>query len=173
MNAHEFTFVLDHTTNDDEIDALYEAGCDDATPVQEEARTLLHFHREAASLAEALVSALRDVERTGLHVAAVDTEDLVTVKDIAARTERSYESVRLLANGQRGPGGFPPPMSSGGWTFYSWAQVAAWFTRHFPGTGHEQSTEYDRVIAAADHLVRARAILAGDDAGARLAQLIA
>jgi len=78
------------------------------------------------------------------------------------------ESVRLLATGGRGPGGFPPPMSASGWALYSWAQVSEWFTRHY-GRSDEVSG-YDRVVADAEHLVRARAIL-GRSAG-DLAELV-
>jgi hypothetical protein len=176
MTSHEFTFVIDHPVSDDDLDALFDAGCDDATPEQNDSRALLHFDREAPSLAEALVSALADVERAGLQVGAVRSDDLVSCREIASRTGRTYESVRLLANGQRGPGGFPLPLSDGSWVLYSWAQVGPWFARHYPGTEIDReylNTEYDRVIAAADHLLRARAILAGDDARAQLARLVA
>lgn len=50
-----------------------------------------------------------------------------------------------------------------------------WFARHFPGTNADQellNTEHDRIIAAADHLVRARALLAGDDLAAGLRALV-
>lgn len=118
MNTHEFTFVVDHRLSDDELDILFDS-IDDVTPEREQSRTLLGFDRAADSLAVALVSALRDVEAEGLTVSSVRSEDLVTLKEIAARTGRTYESVRLLSLGRRGPGGFPGPMSSDGWTLFS------------------------------------------------------
>lgn len=173
MNRYEFTFVVDHEFADEELDALVEAGCDDATPEVGLGRSLLHFHREAGSLPEALVSALHDVSRAVAGVVAVQSDDLVTVRDIAERAGRSYESVRLLAAGKRGPGGFPTPMSSSGWQFYSWAQVGAWLTRHYPDdVVNDLPTEYDRLIAAADHLVRAR-VIAGDAGLRALVPLVA
>ena len=42
-------------------DALYEAGCDDATPCSEGPTVYLHFHREAESLGDAIGSAIKDV----------------------------------------------------------------------------------------------------------------
>jgi hypothetical protein len=164
MDRFEFTFVLDHALSDDEADALYEAGGDDSTPeINERANnTLLHFDREASSLGEALVSALHTVEAAGLRAVAVQADDLVTLKDVAARTDRTYEGVRLLSTGQRGPGGFPPPMATSGWALYSWAQVAAWFEATFGADAPALPSHYDRVIAAADHLVRARALLPGE-----------
>lgn len=176
MTTHEFTFVLDRRADDEEIDALFDAGCDDATPEREDGRTFLHFDRDADTLAEALVSALQDVERAGMRGVSVRSDDLVSLREIAGRTGRTYESVRLLAGGLRGPGGFPPPMSDDNWALYSWAQVGPWFARHYPNTavdrGH-MNTEYDRIIAAADHLVRARALLAGDVAAEQLVKLVA
>ncbi len=104
------------------------------------------------------------------------SEDLVTLKEIAARTRRTYESVRLLAAGRRGPGGFPGPMSAQGWTLYSWTQVSQWLTRHYPSTVQDRdllTLEHDRIIAAADHLVRARALMRGNDLEGDLAALLA
>lgn len=173
--TYEFTFVVDHPLSEDELDALFDRA-DDVTPEQGAHRTLLGFDREAGSLAAGLVSALGDVEAAGLTVGSVRSEDLVTLREIDARTGRSYEGVRMLAAGRRGPGGFPGPLESAGWTLYSWSQVPPWFTRHYPaaGLGQESETfEHDRLIAAVDHLVRARALMRGDDLAAGLAALIA
>jgi len=175
MSTHEFTLVVDHRLTDEEIDVLFDSGLDDVTPEREHDRTLLGFDRDGESLATALVSALRDVEAAGLLVGSVRSEDLVTLKEIAARTGRSYESVRLLASGRRGPGGFPAPMSADGWTLYSWSQVREWMARHYPSTVQDSemlTLEHDRLIAAADHLVRARALMRGDDLMADLARLL-
>lgn len=166
MEDYEFTLVIDQRLTDDEIDALFDAGADDQTPERSQARTLLHFDRATDTLPHALVSALVDVERAGLTVSAIRTDDLVTPREIAARTRRSYEGVRLLAAGKRGPGGFPAPLQSEGWTLYSWSQVRDWFAHHPPGSARDAedpSLEFDRVIAAADHLVRARALMRGVD----------
>lgn len=156
--THEFTFVLDRDPTDDEVDALFAAGCDDASP--ETARggvSLLHFDREAPSLYAAMTSALHDTREAGFTVTAVQSEDLVSLRDIAVRTGRTYESVRLLATGQRGPGGFPPPYRCGDWSLYSWTQVLQWLGRHFRTTAGDNT--YDRMIAAADLMVRAQRTL--------------
>lgn len=170
MMLHEFVFIVDRDITDDEIDALFGGSCDDASPVTGNGRTELAFAREAEHLSAAIVSALHDVERIGLWVCGVESEDWISLKEIAERTERSHESVRLLAKGARGPGGFPAPLSpkSAGWTFYSWAQVADWFARHY-----DQHFEYDRVLVAADLLIRARALLRGDAEAAELAKIVA
>jgi len=75
------------------------------------------------------VTAAGQVESVGLKVVAVRSDDLVSLKDIAARVKRTYESARLLAAGARGSGGFPPPMSGSGWALYSWPRVVDWFDR--------------------------------------------
>ena len=55
-------------------DALYEAGCDDASPHSEGPTVYLDFHREAESLGDAIGSAVKDVARAGFSVARVEVE---------------------------------------------------------------------------------------------------
>jgi len=93
-------------------------------------------------------------------VTAIASDDPVSLRDIADRIGRTYESVRLLAAGKRGPGGFPAPLAGGQWALYSWTEVSAWLART---KGTDGLNAYDRELAAADHLLRARRILAGDD----------
>lgn len=172
MSVSEFTFVVDHVLSEGEVNALV-GGVDDVTVERERGRTLLAFGRQA-SLADALVSALREVERAGLDVGSVRNDDLVTLREIAARTGRTYESARLLASGERGRGGFPGPMSSNGWALYSWAQVRPWFAGQVRASTlnpEPRAVERDLLIAAADHLVRARALMRGHDWADRLAAL--
>ena len=68
---------------------------DDVTPEREQGRTLLGFDRQAPTLAEALVSALHDVEAAGLTVGSVRSEDLVTRKEIATRPVLTVEGPRV------------------------------------------------------------------------------
>lgn len=170
MTTHEFVFIVDRDITDEEVDTLFGGDCDDAMPETGNGRTQLAFAREAEHLSAAIVSALNDVERIGLRVSGIESEDWISLKEIAERTGRSHESVRLLAKGARGPGGFPAPLSSTAatWTFYSWAQVADWFARNY-----DQHFEYDRVLVAADLLIRARALLRGDPEAAELAKIVA
>ena len=55
-------------------------------------------------------------------------QDLVSVSDIARRTGRSRESVRLLVDGKRGPGGFPAPLGvvGEGTRVWPWSVVLEW-----------------------------------------------
>lgn len=56
-------------------------------------------------------------------------QDLVSITDIAERTGRTRESVRLLADGRRGPGGFPAPIGTvgDGIRVWPWTVVVDWF----------------------------------------------
>jgi hypothetical protein len=73
---HEFTFTLAgvEELTVEVADVLYEAGCDDCTPHSEGPVVFLDFHREAASLGQAIGSAVEDVERAGFAVKCVVVE---------------------------------------------------------------------------------------------------
>lgn len=55
-------------------------------------------------------------------------QDLVSVSDIARRVGRTRESVRLLVDGKRGPGRFPPPIGGVGDEIrvWPWSVVLEW-----------------------------------------------
>ena len=55
-------------------DALYSAGCDDATPGTCEGVLTVDFHRQAASLEEAIQTAIANVRTAGLEVARVEID---------------------------------------------------------------------------------------------------
>jgi hypothetical protein len=156
MSKHLFTAWLDRVPTEDEYDALHDAGLDDTTPETDQGRCLLNVHREAATLTEAIISVVEDAERAGFRVVALEDEDLVSLKTVAQRVGKTYEWVRQLASGQRGPGGFPVAMSGDGWTLVSWAAAADWFREHHGSD--VTSTERERTLAAADYLLRARAL---------------
>jgi hypothetical protein len=132
MSTYEFTLRLDREVTADEADALYGV-FRDGSIVTGPGETDIEFTREAPSLAEAIVSAIRDVESVGdLRVTGAGQEDLVSMLDIAHRTRRSREAVRLWAAGKRGPGGFPQPAweSPAGERFWQWSDVARWVREH-------------------------------------------
>lgn len=168
--TYEFTLVLDREPSDAELDKLVAAGLEDIG-VEGPSPALAHVAVDADTIAAAMLDALHQLESAGFAVIGVQSNDLVSLKDIAARLGRTYESVRKLAVGERGPGAFPAPMSTGQWALYSWTAVSDWLARHFPMNA-VGCTAYDREIAAADHLIRARCILAGDKNRAELAKLI-
>ena len=133
MTSYEFALKLNREVTDDEIDALFEAGLDDAGVETGPVATVAYFSREAPSLAEAIASAARDIDKVpGLRAVGVECDNMVTMLDIANRAGVSREAVRLWAAGQRGPGGFPKPVlvTTGGESLWDWEQVAPWIERH-------------------------------------------
>ena len=161
MTQFEFTVVLDRVPNDDEYDLFFEAGLDDTTPETRDGRCVLNVNRKAKSLNAAIESVVKDVKKAGFTAVGIEEEDLVSLRTIAQRMGRSYESVRLLASGKRGPGGFPAPLSGDGWALYSWVKVSEWFHAHY---GVEPNLSDDeRVLAATDYLLRARELVGSEE----------
>lgn len=128
MMTWNFQLRLNRAPTDDEVDALHEAGLDDAGIETGPEGGLVDVDREARTLVKAIVSAVEQLEQVpGLTVVGLTTDDSVTLRDIAQRIGRTYESVRLYAEGKRGPGGFPMPVvDAGSIRVYSWTTVAAW-----------------------------------------------
>lgn len=77
---------------------------------------------------DAILDCVKRCENLGLpQPIRVYTDDWVTIGEIAARADRSRETVRLWSLGRAGPGGFPPPLNPGSETlFYSWAEIVPW-----------------------------------------------
>jgi hypothetical protein len=76
MKTYEFDIVLKDAAalTDDHADALFAAGCDDGTPVSSNGQTWIHFDREAASLEEAIRSAVSQVQSVGFCVSRVELD---------------------------------------------------------------------------------------------------
>jgi len=134
--THTFQVVFaipDAESLEPHLDALHAAGCDDAafTGPAPDGTFTAEFDRERSSFVAAVASALDGIQSAipGVRLLRVLPDDLVTIAAIAARTGRTDESVRLLAQGRRGPGGFPP---AAGWInektqIWRWSDVARWF----------------------------------------------
>ena len=135
MSAFSFTLIVEgrDILADETVDALFEAGCDDALVGTSDGFQFLDFDREADSVGEAVMSAVADVESVdGLSVARVADAGLLSMADIAARTGRTRESVRLLVAGERGPGGFPPPATDPRSRYRLWraSEVEQWMRNY-------------------------------------------
>lgn len=131
--TYTFTLLLhgaDPLTKDN-MRALEKAGCTDALFGRRGTVSYADFDREADSFGEAVLSAIQDIERAvpGLKVTRVEPEELVSASQIAARTKRTRESIRLLIEGKRGPGNFPAPAVwlSDARKLWRWTDVADWF----------------------------------------------
>jgi hypothetical protein len=91
METFEFTLVISGDVMSDEaINALFEAGCDDATFGGVDTSSFGGFNREAETLEQAIASAIAQVESVpGLVVRRVEPDDLVTLSEIAKGPSRN------------------------------------------------------------------------------------
>ena len=159
---YEFTLVLSgvRELTRDVLDALYEAGCDDALVGMRDGVAYAEFCREADSFPEAVLSAIRDVEAAGAgaKVEHVEPDELVTMSEIARRLGITREGVRKRVAGLRGPGNFPPP--AGSLTrrspLWRWTDVVRWQQAVLPGhaTGPGDNGPYTAALNAALDLRR-------------------
>ncbi len=146
MPTFHFTLLIDGPDIQDDgfLDAVFEAGCDDALVGSTDGVQYLDFDREADSLSDAIMSAISNVESvSGVEVVRLADAGLISMAEIAERTGRSRESVRLLVAGERGPGGFPPPVTDPRSRYRLWrpADVDSWFSARFnapTGTADDQ-----------------------------------
>lgn len=115
---------------DDVAEKLFAAGCDDGTFGVSGGRATIDFARRAASLQDAVLSAIHDVQRAGVgaRVTQVDECNLVTQAEIARRMGISRQAVGQLIARCRGPGGFPPPVCHvrEATPLWAWCDVAYW-----------------------------------------------
>jgi hypothetical protein len=130
VREHIFTLIIEGLIDDaDVVDALFQAGCDDATFGSIDGAGFGDFHRRARSFLQAASTAIRQVDSVpGLQVVRMESEDLVTMAEIARRLHRSRESIRLLAADARGRGDFPPPVARirSRSPLWRWVDVATW-----------------------------------------------
>ena len=146
MTSYQFRVRLDREPAEPEIDTLG-AVCDDAGLSYGNGLAELDFDRDASSFADAIFSAIADVEgSTGLQVTAVDADPLVSVLDIAERTARSREAVRQAITGLRARR-FPPPANGPGarHRLWRWNEVAAFY-----GIDDDRTRQAARVADAAN-----------------------
>src|SRR5436309_2438156 len=84
MPDQHFTLTIRGPLTDERLDALYEAGCDDATFSTKGELTFAEFDREATTLVAAIDSAITAVESVpGVEVLHVDPDELVWASEIA------------------------------------------------------------------------------------------
>lgn len=128
----------------------------DANLSQRDGRVHAGFDRLAPTFAEAVVSAIIDLERVlpSVPVIALEPDELVFMADIATRRNRSKESVSLLVEGRRGPGDFPAPAYvTAGHKLWRWSEVERWFDRY---EGREGQDRHDAFVVAVNAVLAER-----------------
>jgi len=133
MDDFSFTlhFLLPARDSDPEqyLDALFEAGCDDAAiGVGQYGMIGLDFTRAAASAEDAIRSAIENV-RTAIPGATLVQAgpDMVGLTEMAEIFGFSRQNMRKYATGQSGgPGTFPSPVVSGEPSLWHLAEIVAW-----------------------------------------------
>ena len=154
MSSYQFTLLVEgpDLQSDATIDALFEAGCDDALVGRTDGIQYLDFDREAPSPEAAILSAIADVERLpDVEVIRLAGGGLVSMADIASHTGRTRESIRLLITNERGPGRFPAPVTDPRtrYRLWRWSEVRRWFEANYAdGPVSRDDAAYDRVAAA-------------------------
>lgn len=130
----EYVFTLkyqladDNLAQDELIEHLFEAGCDDATiGVGQPGRIALAFRREAPDAWSAIYSALSDVKRAvasaRLVEAGPDFVGLTDVADLAGMTRQNMRKL-MLAHALR----FPLPVHEGNPSVWHLSDVLGWLT---------------------------------------------
>lgn len=123
----ELKFALPNPDADPEqfLNALYEAGCDDAmVGLGQNGRVALSFTREAATAQDAVSSAITDVIRAIPGAKLIEaTPDYVGVTDIADLVGCSRQNIRkvMIENSQA-----PMPVHSGTTVIWHLAKVLDW-----------------------------------------------
>ena len=154
---YEFVLVLSGVKDISSpvMNALFEAGCDDATPSLRFGRVYLTFARVAPSLKEAVFSAIRDIKKAniGASVVSVDDCNLVSQSDIARRIKRSRQQVGQYVSAKRGPGNFPPPVCAlaEGHPLWQWCEVSYWLWQN--GIIGEDILNESRLVAAVNSVL--------------------
>lgn len=134
MTEYEFTlrFRLPDANADPEqfIDALAEAGCDDATiGIGHRGRIALDFNREASSAMEAIVSAVQAVKGAIPGVELVEAlPDFVGLTDVAYLVGCTRQNIRKLMIGN--PATFPVAVHEGSQALWHLRPVLAWFAEN-------------------------------------------
>lgn len=128
MKTFEFTIIASGFDPDGNYeDALFEAGCDDATLSLQKGVLIAEFDREAVSFSRAVVTACQNVASAGLTVERVEPDHLVSLSEIAERSNLSRQAISLYVKGERASG-FPHPAVkvTSKHPLWDWGEVADW-----------------------------------------------
>lgn len=155
-----YEFVLKFALADQEVDpsgyldALFEAGCDDATVgVGKRGSIALDFSREASSAEEAVRSAILDVQKAIPDAELTEIKpDLVNLADVADIIGCSRQNIRKYASGQMRTVKvhFPEPVLSGSTDFWHLYEVLSWLNSNTELRAPKNLLEVSQVAARAN-----------------------
>ena len=134
MNTFDFTLTFalpEHGGNpEDFLDALFEAGCDDAlVGTGMPGSIALNFSRTAQSAENAIRQAISNVQKAIPDAHLLELKpDLVGITDIAELLGCSRQNIRKLA--MNGNSNFPCPSVSGSVPLWHFYEVAEWMSRN-------------------------------------------
>ena len=158
MTTYSFELHFLAQPGEETIDALYEAGWDDALVSWDPdagGPGMAAFDREADLAVDAVTSAIRQGRSAGIELTGI-TEDLVALSEVAERVERSFSAVDHWAAGRRGPGDFPEPrVRRPRVSLYSWAEIVMWLYRNGLAQMSAADIEIARVCEVTDAMIRA------------------
>jgi hypothetical protein len=150
MKKYEFSIIASglNPTAEDFEQRFYDAGCDDATISFQKGHTIVDFAREAESISNAIISAVKNVKAAGAHVDRVEPDPLVCLSDIAARTGMTRAAMTQYSKGPRSKD-FPSPIArvTSDSPLWDWASVAKWLFHH-EKLSREQAIEAEAVRIA-------------------------
>jgi hypothetical protein len=117
------------------LDALFEAGCDDATVGTGRPGMIgIQFAREASSAEEAMTTAINGVQRAIPGAVLVEAgPDLVNLTDVAQLVGCTKQNIRKYASGEARRTGevpFPFPAVTSATNLWHFAEVAVWLRRY-------------------------------------------
>ena len=160
MKQFEFAIIVSGKDFDDDafLDAVYEAGCEDATLSLQKGVIIAEFSRESVSFSSAIASACHQLLSTGVKIERVEPDHLVTISEIAERSALSRQAISLYSKGKRGEG-FPGPIAkvTSSHPLWDWYQVAHWLCE----AGHiaREEVVYARVLKEANVVLESNDVL--------------
>jgi predicted DNA-binding transcriptional regulator AlpA len=158
METYTFRLVVADLIDDEGANRLFDAGVEDGVPESGPEGHLIGFDREAASLQDAVLSAIDEVESADFEVLRVEPDELVSAADVAERTRRSRQSISSLISGARGPGAWPRPVAGNVRSpLWRWSDIRAWF-EEFDGS-LQVNKEEAAFLAAVNEVLAARRAL--------------
>ena len=130
MKKYNFTVIasgIDHALEDDVVDRLFEAGCDDTTVSAQKGLIVLEFDREARNFISALFSAISSVQNAGGRIERIEPDHLVSASEIAKRCGLGRAAISHYACGTRGES-FPRPVArvTTESPLWDWVEVSSW-----------------------------------------------